>query len=185
MIKLRLRKQKSGFQQRLEKIQLQMKNEETGDSGPDKVSLHDKDNPLPWTSILDELPPYYIPVDIYVNGDVHEDWHRVSNGEIDYYCNSRDDKITTFVTHWRKRQGVNYNPYEPLTTHDILILSTNDVHVLIEDIKGELQPGDQGQMKYNLAILRIVGLIKRTLKEKTRTALGRAESSIPRSNTQI
>ena len=72
------KKRKSKFQQRLDEM-VEKHREFTGDSGPANVSLHDKENPVPWISVLDELPPYYASVDIY-DGTVHENWASVSHG---------------------------------------------------------------------------------------------------------
>jgi len=191
-----MRKQKSKWQVRLErffqvnqepiplkksKFQLEHQNKETReDRDNPNVNLHDEDNPIPWISTLDELPPYYISVDIYVNGDVHEDWHRVSNGEIDYFCNPRNNRITTFVSHWRKRKGVNYNPYEPLTTHDIPILSTSDVYDIISTLDGLINktPKTSFMVHHNSAVAQCISIIEETLKEKTQSTLLSGDTSV-------
>ena len=196
------KKRKSRFQQRLEEMQLKH-NVKPGDSGPGKVRLHNEDNPPTeedprgrgnqtaqswgeWISVLDELPPYYMSVDIYSGLHIMENWARVSHGgerdgKDDFYVNNRDSNVAHNITYWRKRPDVNYVSYDPMTTHDVPILSTNDVNDLIKELEKEEGHGDS--IDFDMAINWVKVVIKRTLQEKTRTSLGRAESSIPRSNT--
>ena len=113
------KKRKSKFQQRLEEMQLKYREDPTGEPTATKVSLHDRENPVPWISVLDELPPYYASVDIY-DGTVHENWARVSHGgerdgPDDFYVNNEDSTVIHNITHWRKRPDVYYRTYDPMT----------------------------------------------------------------------
>ena len=175
---------KSRFQQRLEEMQLKHGEEPTGEPTEPKVSLHDKKNPIPWISSLDELPPYYMSIDIY-SGEVLEDWARVSHGgevdgKDDFYVNNRDSKVIDNITHWRKRPDVNYESYEPMTTHDVPLLSTNDVKDIVASLNKlitNLNPNPY-LVYYNSAMEGCIDVIESALKEKTKSALLRGNTSI-------
>jgi hypothetical protein len=173
---------KSKFQQRLDEVVEKHRKETSGEPTEPKVSLHDKENPVPWISVLDELPPYYTPVDILTDSNVCEDWNRVSDGDRDYYVNGRDNNMITNATHWRKRKGVKYRPYEPMTTHDVPVLSTNDVKdmvkVLNEMITWRTIKGNPYLEYHTSAIKDCIAVIETTLALKTRSVLLRADSSI-------
>jgi len=194
-----MKQKKSKFQTRLDEIVAQRKKEETQateEATAPKVRLHNRETPTrepgfpprqsaqdvpgDWISITDEKPPYYYPIDIYDGTDIMDDWNRVSTGERDYYCNNRTNDIVWDITYWRKRPGINYIPYDPMTTWDIPILSTNDVNELIEEIKHEHMGLEF--IEYNLAIIRIIGIINRHLKEKTLT-IRITHNTTPKSNT--
>jgi hypothetical protein len=175
-----MKKRKSKFMERLEKIQLEHQKEKKtkspGDSGPTKISLHDKDNPVPWICTLYEKPPYYTPVDILVDAKPMDDWNRVSDGDQDYYVNGRDNRCTANVTHWRKRKGIKYEPYNPMTIEDIPVLSTNDVSDLIDELNKE--QGTQDSVDFDMAINWVIVVIKRTLQEKSKSTILRTDTSI-------
>ena len=134
--------------QRLEKIQLKYHKKKPNPTGPSNVNSH---NPTmsgdprslqtqlaqrpsdEWISVNLNKPPYYTPVDVLdINMNVWEDWHRLSDGDKDYYCNPRTDHLTQNVTHWRKRPGITYEPYNPMTTNDIPIMNINELNDMIK-----------------------------------------------------
>ena len=51
----------------------------------------------------DDVPPYYKDVIIIANGKIHYQWHRLSNGEDEFYGSLLTDLIILGkdVTHWR------------------------------------------------------------------------------------
>lgn len=124
------KKRKSKFQQRLEEMQ-KKHTEFREDPGPGNVNPHDENPGGPrdlepqtttnhnWYCTKVLPPPYYSNVDLWVGNEIMKEWHRVSDGDKDYYCNSKDNSILTNPTHWKKRPGVNYPEYEPLTEDDI------------------------------------------------------------------
>jgi len=61
---------------------------------------------MSWKKILihDDKPVYYKPVIIFAKNKVCYKWHRVSNGEDEYYCSQDTDAIIPGeeVTHWRE-----------------------------------------------------------------------------------
>jgi hypothetical protein len=199
---------KSKFQQRLDDMvkknkertspgkygptDISLHNEETppGETGPTKISLHDKDNPVQWISVLYEKPPYYTSVDLlHDRGTVIlEDWARVSHGgevdgQDDFYVNNRNSDVVYDVTHWRKRPEVKYKPYEPMTTNDIPILSTNDVNEALKTLE-ELKTvwgvntNNPYIEYYNSAIEDCIAVVQNTLKVKTKSTILRTDTSI-------
>jgi hypothetical protein len=126
-------KRKSRFQQRLEEIAQRLKDESPDPETP--ATLSAQHLPLPpgydWISLEDEQPPYYSPIDLWDGKQLYEDWARVSNGEQDYYVNNRDNRIMFIATHWSKRAGVNYPPYEPMTSEDLPRYSQRDIDGII------------------------------------------------------
>jgi len=155
-----MKQKKSKFQTRLDEIVAQRKKEETqsteGATAP-KVRLHTEEIPIrrgdsptsiiaqpvplpadrEWISLEygDEKPPYYSPIDIWDGKELYENWHRVSNGQYDYYCNQRDNRIVRHVTHWAKLPGVKYNPYQPMTEDDIPKYSQRNMIELINELE--------------------------------------------------
>ena len=58
---------------------------------------------MKWKRILinDDKPDYYHGVKIIVNGIVYNDWHKLSDGENEYYGPmDTSSLITEKVTHW-------------------------------------------------------------------------------------
>lgn len=59
---------------------------------------------MAWKRILtyDDKPNYYHGVKIFVNGTVYYDWHRLSDGEDEYYGSLNTNIIidSAGVTHW-------------------------------------------------------------------------------------
>lgn len=62
-----------------------------------------------WKRILtyDDKPNYYKPVKIIADGKVHNDWHRLSDGDSEYYGSLNTNLIIDgdTVTHWDKLDG--------------------------------------------------------------------------------
>lgn len=146
---------KSRFQQRLEEIQKKMKTESEGDSGPGEVKLHNKQ--YPWIDIEDELPPYYSPIDIIDSEEnYHENWHRLNNGSQDFYANLKDDRVRIHITEWRKRPGIKYTKYEPMTILDVITIQLQ--HELIPE---DGRPLDGDEMGFNTGIRKAIDIIKK------------------------
>ena len=135
-------------------------------TGP-KDSLHDRG----WFYTRLHPPPYYSPVDLWVGGDhgkVMKDWHRVSDGDNDYYCNSKDNEVIFEPSHWRKHPDVTYPPYDPLTVNDLPILSTNDVKEIVKTLQGlitNINPNPYMDY-YNSAMEGCIDIIEEALKQK-------------------
>lgn len=145
-----MRQKKSRFQTRLDEIVAQRKKEETHsteEATAPKVKLHEEltrrqrtrasqmaQNQTcgDWISMDEEIPPYYTPIDIKVAGEIMEDYHRVSDGEMECYCNTRDSLVAIGPTHWRKRPGIKYIPYEPMTEDDIKEFTRRDIKKIVE-----------------------------------------------------
>ena len=110
---------KSKFQQRLDEVAKKYRETHPGSTEGQQLKQYTEAG---WIDITKERPPYYSPVDILDEDQVaHEDWHRLSDGEREYYGNLNDNRIIsgTAITHWRKRSGVTYIKYEPMTMDDI------------------------------------------------------------------
>ena len=144
-----------------------------------------------WISMDEEKPTYYTPVDIMIKfaDTVLEDFHRLSDGDHEYYASLKSDRIISNPSHWRKRKGIIYRKYDPMKEDDIKvfsiqdiktiidvmkadlitddkpILSTNDVKELIREIK-EVNRGDVNPTDADLMITRITGLISFFLTDK-------------------
>ena len=197
-------KKKSKWQQRLEEVQKRQE-EMTQEAALVNVKLHTEDDlktgdPTThtaqppddeWIPMEKEKPTYYTPVDIMIKfaDTVLEDFHRLSDGDHDYYASLKSDRIISNPSHWRKRKGIIYRKYEPMTEDDIKaipihdietiidvmkadlitddkpILSTNDVKELIREIK-EVNRGDVNPTDADLMIARITGLISFFLTDK-------------------
>lgn len=183
------KKRKSKFQQRLEEMQ-KKHTEFSEDSGPSKVNLHneetgdtgDPESPTAqddrvWVSCDLNPPPYYAPVDIWIGsvlmteGNVCKDWHRVSDGEWDYYCNQRDNTIVTDPTHWRKRQGVNYPRYKPLTGDDIKRITYRELLEVRDTLEKEMIPTVEVQYNegFNEGLLQGIKAINNLIRTKRMT----------------
>ena len=148
-----MKQKKSKFQTRLDEIVAQRKKEETQateEVTAPKVRLHNRETPTrepgfpprqtaqdvpgDWISMENEKPPYYYPIDIYDGTDIMDDWNRVSTGERDYYCNNRTNDIVWDITYWRKRPGVKYNPYQPMTEDDIKEFTRRDINEIVKNL---------------------------------------------------
>jgi len=59
---------------------------------------------MEWIKILgnDDKPNYYKGVIIFADGKIHYDWHRLSDGDDEYYGSLNTDLIidSSKVTHW-------------------------------------------------------------------------------------
>ena len=175
---------KSRFQQRLEEMQAQHKKENpsTEDLGPGKVNLHDKDNPIPWISELDEKPPYYTSVDIFVDCEVYEDWARVSHGgevdgKDDFYVNNRNSAVIYNITHWRKRDSdlFKYRPYKPMTEDDIKQVTYRDLTEVITLLEKEMitDLGIEWHEGFNQGISNAIQTLKEFINKKRMTEVNK------------
>ncbi len=175
----------SRFQQRLEEMVEKNKKwkEETGNSGPTQVNLHDKDNPIPWISVLDELPPYYTSVDIFVDGKVlYTDWARVSHGgevdgKDDFYVNNRNSDVIYNITHWRKRDPdlFKYEPYKPMTEDDIKRITYRDLTEVITLLEKEMvsDPDVDFHSGYNLGLTMAINTLNILINKKRMTEINK------------
>ena len=165
----------SRFQQRLKEVQKERienagkpETSSPGGSSTDNLKLHKekrKEETLSkhWYSVEDVRPPYYTPVDIYTGTYVMRDWSRVSDGEKDYYVNNRDNQVVTKVKFWKKRKGIVYPEYDPMTANDIPKFTVNDIKKLITEIENEyINPSE---IEHNLALTRAISHIKVMMKE--------------------
>jgi len=142
-----------------------------------------------WINITEEKPEYYAPVDIFDGIDVHEAWARVSDGETEYYVNSRDNKVipSEEVIQWKKRPGIIYRKYDPMITDDTMstfekvakwkmgakddnpILSPNDVKDIIIRLNKLIEVREQRdnpEILYIAGLMDAIAVIEGTLKDK-------------------
>lgn len=101
---------KSKFQERLDEVAKKHR-----DSQSQVSQKQESPSAHPWIDLNDEKPAYYASVDILTDSQILEDWHRLSDGDHEFYANLRNNSIVYNPTHWRKRPGVKYIPYEPMT----------------------------------------------------------------------
>ena len=62
---------------------------------------------MSWIDINEERPIWYNNVDLKVNGEIRENWHRLSaDGETVYYGTNHSDEVIfeDEVTHWRNHE---------------------------------------------------------------------------------
>lgn len=145
---------KSRFQERNLK-----KETPSGDNATNNLKLH-KD----WIDITEEKPVYYAPIDIHTGKKIYENWARVSDGEIDYYINNRDNHVILKVKYWRKRKGIIYPKYDPMTSKHIPIITENDMYELLISMTDEYL--DQEQIQYNLGVSHSIDHVKDFIKDK-------------------
>ena len=110
-----------------------------GLSGPSKLRLHKEEilktadgstqslTAQGWRDINKEKPVYYCPVNITVStpigvdGTVRferlEDWHRLSDGDNDFYGNDKNDRVIfqSEVTHWTYTENLDTTNINPKT----------------------------------------------------------------------
>ena len=166
-------KKKSKFQQRLE-IAAKRHIEESGKTpGTQSQSAQ---LPRGWKSLEDEKPPYYAPITISViNKGMFHDWHRVSNGDEDWYCPNDGHNKTIIpeaeVISWRPPEGVEYPTYEPMTTDDLPLFTTRDLYDIIDTFTGYKMPVDEEQehvsIGYNIALRQAIVYIRQIIEDKT------------------
>jgi hypothetical protein len=169
-------RKKSKWQQRLEEIQKNLKTRRPGDDMEPQVNLHKMSYMTPppgrdWIAIEDEKPPYYSPIDMWDGKELYEDWHRLSNGDHDYYASLWDNKIKRHITHWAKRPGMKYHKYDPLTIDNISqpseepkTISVDDVQQVINQLSEKLVPADDADYDdwgYNEGLTLAIKLLKR------------------------
>jgi len=142
-------KKKSKFQERLEAI---IKKRETSPPEADPVPSQSAQmthlSPPPgrkWVAIKDEKPPYYSHIDIWDGKELRTNWHRLSNGDSDFYANSQDNKITRLITHWAATVGSTLPKYEPMTADDIKQFTINDIKKAIEDMYKDIIPVSENE----------------------------------------
>ena len=191
-------KKKSKFQERLEEVQkehreaidaginLKLHNEEFPGDPDAHQSLTAQEPYTPnvhgnrgWFCAQRNPPPYYVPVDLSVGQDILEDWYRVSDGEKDYYCNQRDDKVIYEPKLWAKRTGVVYTKYDPMTTDDIKQITIRDlidVMIKLENKKTTHSHMTDLNKGVNLGLGQAITVINDLISKKRMTGL---------SNTQI
>jgi len=127
-------KPKSKFLERLSKAYEDLRKDPVGPTEDSKVNRHNNNpkgtNPkstqlaqYDWIQTLFEKPPYYTPIDIWDGKKTLMNWHRLSDGDNEFYANLKDNKIidSNHVTYWRKLPGVKYPKYEPMTSDDVKI----------------------------------------------------------------
>ena len=159
---------------------LQLHTEETGstaDGSTQSLTAHPeflwwrdtKSKPLPLIPISVEKPPYYTPIDIWDvdTHTLHENWHRVSDGDTEYYC--KDDKVMFDVKWWVKRKGVKYEPYDPMTAEDIKEYSRRDLKDMIEIMKKDMvvietNTDPIARMTYNSGVQECINIVNRKLR---------------------
>lgn len=145
----RREKPKSKFQLRLDEVakaheemtrnielsKVKRHNEETHPPEEDaRSSQTAQPPPLDWKDLKHQRPRYYDPINLWDGKAILFDWYRVSNGEKDYYCNNKDNKILfpDDVTHWSPPAGVTYPPYKPMTEDDIKEFTQRDINEVLE-----------------------------------------------------
>jgi len=156
----------SAFQERLHKAMEDVETPEDGDDNNQSLLAQ-------WININYEKPEYYTPVDIFDGIDIHEARARVSDGETEYYVNSKDASVIfgNEVIQWRKRPGIIYNKYDPMTAIDITpILSPNDVQLMIYGIK-KMMRREVGipyipSTEYNDGLSDCITVLEETLNQK-------------------
>jgi len=124
----------------------------TSRSAENKVKLHNEESEEApgvvesqtaqegWTNILKELPRYYDNIHIMLtNGETLMNWHRLSNGEQEFYGSMETDRIIAEdeVVCWQPPIGVTYPKYDPLTTNDLKLFSAGDIKELVNQINGQ------------------------------------------------
>ncbi len=53
-----------------------------------------------WINTKDQVPDYYKVVIVFDGCNIYYEYHRLSNGEDEYYGNTNNDFIIYEVTHW-------------------------------------------------------------------------------------
>jgi len=177
-------KKKSKFQQKLDEI---AENRRTGSEEipTRQVKLH-KNQPkgdppsqtaYPWIPLTKEIPPYYTNIDLLdeYTTKVYKRWHRVSDGTRDHYCNNNNHRTLSNPTHWRKRKGIKYNKYEPMTGDDIKQFTTNDINSLLEEMIEDRIPyknvpvdTQNTHLIYNTGVNSCIKMVKRMIRQKGR-----------------
>lgn len=136
-----------------------------GDKARNILKLHEYLQQNKWIDITKEKPVYYAPVDIHTGKKIYENWSRVSDGERDYYVNGNDDHVILKVKYWRKREGIIYPKYDPMTEDDLKPkLSYYDMTELLEKLKDEYLDDDHTQ--YNLGVSHTINTIEDFINEK-------------------
>jgi len=152
----------SKFQQRLDEMAAAHninKDIISGDNANDNLNLHKE-----WIDIQKEKPVWYAPVDIHTGKKIYENYARVSDGEMDYYVNSKDNHVVLKVTHWRKREGIVYPKYDPITEEDLKpILTPYDVGMIMNTISRML---GEISKEYNQGLTDSITVIEESLNRK-------------------
>ncbi len=146
----RSEKRKSKFQLRLEEVQKAHEEEMTRINEVSNVKPHTEDTtppeedarssqtaqlpPLDWKDLKHQRPRYYDPINLWDGKYLYNDWYRVSDGDKDYYCNNKDNKILfpNDITHWAPPAGITYPPYQPMTRDDIKEFTQRDINEVLE-----------------------------------------------------
>lgn len=145
-----------------------MKKIKPGDQ-PQQIMRQDD---ITWINIKTQKPRYYDPINIWDGkNEILYNWARVSNGENDYYVNTReiDGNVIYNITHWSPPKGVKYPKYDPLTTKDLpgydlkqLIKTMKKQHIPYQVMTSWNRDRSEG---YNDGVTQCIKIIERKLKK--------------------
>jgi hypothetical protein len=121
-----------------------------------------------WKSVKTAKPIYYQPINIWDGNVVLYNWHRVNDGEKDYYVNDATNDVKTDVTHWSYPFEANLPDADPMTTKD---LPGYDLKEIIKAMRKRIKSTDINEDNakgYVWGIEDCIQIVERRLKKITK-----------------